>query len=90
MTYQQNLPRSFPYCYQGAEQWVRDCVEVLLTGNDEALNGSSFAVTSDAALSARFLWVSAASRQRLIQNGLVGSGDMGNPLDVASDLPDYD
>lgn len=88
MTYQHELPKSFPYCYQGTQEWVHDCLDVLIAPDNAYENGSSFAVTADAALNARFLWLSNASRQRLVSIALISRNDEGNVIDVPT--PDYD
>lgn len=70
MTYQETLPRLFPFCIEVHKDKVTGIVAFLMTDDPTVSNGSSFALTSDATQNFRRLWLSAVSAKRLYQSDM--------------------
>lgn len=66
-TYRSVLPQIFPFVAQVREDFLPKYLYELNRSTIDAVNGSSYAVTSDAPLGYRYLWLSDASR-RTIEN----------------------
>lgn len=70
MTYQQNLPKAFPWLFQSTRASIRFMVRQLVGAvpREDAPNGSSFAVTTDAPDGQWNLWLSEASKNYLVEH----------------------
>ena len=63
--YMSTLPEVFPHVIEVTERQAFVAFHILLAADDEALNGSSFSITSNAPPGKRLLWLSVVSLQRL-------------------------
>lgn len=73
-TYVAILPTVFPYNLTHSVHFVAKCVETLLVIDEFFTNGSSFAVTADPwQPGTQRLWLSEASRDRLIKAGFIST-----------------
>ena len=73
MTYQSQLPDIFPHGFQMPEDTVTKLISILIASRDGVLNGSSFAVTSDAPRGFRHIWLSDVSYRTFIESNLIPS-----------------
>lgn len=69
MTYETELPKAFPWRFQSTRSTIRFMVRQLIGAvREDAPNGSSFAVTTDAPDNQWNLWLSESSKEYLVRH----------------------
>jgi hypothetical protein len=70
MTYKSILPDVFPHGFIVPTSLAKQISELCLLKDDDAPNGSSFAITSDAPKGQSVLWLSNVSFNRTLKAGI--------------------